>query len=630
MLRKVSFLLFSFLSLAGIAESQVLVVGGGPAGTSSGGGGTTITGGTCTNQFVKALNTAGVPTCVAITSNDIDSSIPTIAGTNTFTGRQDSSGAASTAPIKAGASTPGTCTAGKDLFFKTGASPVGQLLYACTSTNTWTLVGDGGGTTIVGGTCTNQFVKAIDTSGNITCATITSASVDTSIATTGGNINSSSQVVATTLTSPLPRSQGGLGAALVPGTAGNVIKSDGTNWLVGTPVAGGTCTNQVTTSISTLGAPTCTTVTSAYIDSSISTIAGTNTFTGRQDASGAASTAPIKSGTTLPGTCIAGKDIFYKTDATSGQNLYFCNTTNTWTQQLNSGSAGAPASATYITQTHDGTLSAEQALGDLATGILKNTITTGVLSIATSADLPQTLTGTSITTNGSITSPGYYRINCTCTVTLPDAVASGAGGTIAWRVIGGMPTIATVSSQTIGGGYGTARTTRIMVAGESANLESDGSNWFKISGESVALNVMLSRTSNGSTITAGTWTQVVMNNQVSGYAGMYDSTNGRATIIRPGIYNAFGGTNVSNIASASNFYTSIGLNAPNSSYATSQMPNSTGGSTTLSSTYSVQYSAAASDYIAIGNYIGSGGSSLVDVAFGVALPYLSVTEVSPW
>lgn len=43
---------------------------------------------------------------------------------------------------------------------------------------------------------------------------------------------------------------------------------------------------------------------------------------------------------------------------------------------------GAPTGATYITQTHDATLSAEQALGDLATGIVKNTTTTGILSIA--------------------------------------------------------------------------------------------------------------------------------------------------------------------------------------------------------------------------------------------------------
>lgn len=58
----------------------------------------------------------------------------------------------------------------------------------------------------------------------------------------------------------------------------------------------------------------------------------TNTFTGRQDASGAASTAPAKVGTSLPGTCVIG-ELYFKSDATAGQNIYECQSTNTWTQQ---------------------------------------------------------------------------------------------------------------------------------------------------------------------------------------------------------------------------------------------------------------------------------------------------------
>lgn len=49
--------------------------------------------------------------------------------------------------------------------------------------------------------------------------------------------------------------------------------------------------------------------------------------------------------------------------------------------------SGAPSTATYITQTADGGLSAEQALGSLATGILKSTTTTGVVSIADVNDI---------------------------------------------------------------------------------------------------------------------------------------------------------------------------------------------------------------------------------------------------
>lgn len=43
---------------------------------------------------------------------------------------------------------------------------------------------------------------------------------------------------------------------------------------------------------------------------------------------------------------------------------------------------GAPVGATYITQTPDATLSSEQALSTLATGIMKNTTATGVITIA--------------------------------------------------------------------------------------------------------------------------------------------------------------------------------------------------------------------------------------------------------
>lgn len=89
-------------------------------------------------------------------------------------------------------------------------------------------------------------------------------------------------------------------------------------------------------------------------------------------------------------------------------------------------SGGAPSSATYITQTHDATLSAEQALGDLATGILKNTTTTGVLSIATSgtdyAAASHDHTGTS--DGGKLTAPVLDSYAVLEEVSAPSAPAS--------------------------------------------------------------------------------------------------------------------------------------------------------------------------------------------------------------
>lgn len=60
---------------------------------------------------------------------------------------------------------------------------------------------------------------------------------------------------------------------------------------------------------------------------------------------------------------------------------------STWTLTVagGGGGGGAPTTATYITQTPDATLTNEQALSALATGIVVNTTATGVLTIYTGA-----------------------------------------------------------------------------------------------------------------------------------------------------------------------------------------------------------------------------------------------------
>jgi len=67
------------------------------------------------------------------------------------------------------------------------------------------------------------------------------------------------------------------------------------------------------------------------------------------DASGSAHTQPAKKGTAAgkPATCTQG-EIYFATDATAGQNLYFCTSTNTWTQQLNSGGGGGSGTVTVV------------------------------------------------------------------------------------------------------------------------------------------------------------------------------------------------------------------------------------------------------------------------------------------
>ena len=55
------------------------------------------------------------------------------------------------------------------------------------------------------------------------------------------------------------------------------------------------------------------------------------TQTKNVDFSGAPTTKPVKAGTALPATC-STNELFFKTNAAPGGNLYFCTATNTWTQ----------------------------------------------------------------------------------------------------------------------------------------------------------------------------------------------------------------------------------------------------------------------------------------------------------
>ena len=74
------------------------------------------------------------------------------------------------------------------------------------------------------------------------------------------------------------------------------------------------------------------------------------------------------------------------------------------------GGGGAPTSATYITQTPNASLSAEQALSALATGLLKVTTATGVLSTATAADLPSAIDAAKIA-DGSVSNTEFQFLN---------------------------------------------------------------------------------------------------------------------------------------------------------------------------------------------------------------------------
>lgn len=128
-----------------------------------------------------------------------------------------------------------------------GCVPTVSALLCYDSTNNKFTFGQNGSTVSFGvvGTCTNQAITAIFATGPPTCATITSAFVNNTIALTGTDINTSNQVTATHIA-------GGMNTDLaIFNATGNVVNYGGV-----------TCTNQVLASLTAAGAGGCHTVVS--------------------------------------------------------------------------------------------------------------------------------------------------------------------------------------------------------------------------------------------------------------------------------------------------------------------------------------------------------------------------------
>jgi hypothetical protein len=122
--------------------------------------------------------------------------------------------------------------------------------------------------------------------------------------------------------------------------------------------------------------------------------------------------------------------------------------------------ASAPVGATYITQTSNGTLTNEQALSALATGIVKNTTTTGVLSIAAQGTDYYAPAGTDVAladggTGASLTNPNADRI----------MFWDDSAGQITWLTPGTNLSITGTTLDATGGGGNSFET--ILVAGQS-------------------------------------------------------------------------------------------------------------------------------------------------------------------
>src|SRR5262249_35969587 len=79
------------------------------------------------------------------------------------------------------------------------------------------------------------------------------------------------------------------------------------------------------------------------------------------DFSAASATKPAKTGTSLPAGCAVG-ELFFKTNAPAGQNLFGCTAVNTWSQQS---TVGVPSTTGFTDRvlSNNGTTPDWRALG---------------------------------------------------------------------------------------------------------------------------------------------------------------------------------------------------------------------------------------------------------------------------
>ena len=289
-------------------DTNVTIVSGGTAhvitwagllGVARGGSGANLSATGGANQVVRQSSVGGAFTVSQLATANL-SDVANILFSNTsfafgaFTA--DFSGAAHTSPWKVGSlgALPGTCTIGEG-YFATNAV-IGQMVYECSATNTWTQ--ESGGISSL-----NALTAASQTFTNDANVTIVS----------GGTAH------VITWAGLLSVARGGSGA--------NLSATGGANQVVQQSTVGGPFTVSQLASANLSDAANI-----LFSNTNLTYGAFTSTF------AAAAHSTPWKVGVlaSLPGTCAIG-EAYFATNATAGQMIYECDTLNHWTQQLNSG-----------------------------------------------------------------------------------------------------------------------------------------------------------------------------------------------------------------------------------------------------------------------------------------------------
>jgi hypothetical protein len=254
-------------------------------------------------------------------------------------------------------------------------------------------------------------------------------------------------------------------------------------------------------------------------------------------------------------------------------------------------------------------------------------------------DLLRQLASAEISVTGAVTATISRMHVCSgttadYTVTLP-AASGNIGKLIGFRMFNALTKFVTLdgnSAETIDG-----LTTRVMWAGESAILLSDGTQWIKIAGKSIPLEAVCEARS-ATSIANNTLVRVNMTDTIrQSVETLVDLANDRVTVPRPGCYILSGMVSYERTGTTlagSEMYAQICINGTTGSTLPSALtvvPCSfvTGVGNYSHCTLSVTRRLAANDFVIIAGYQSS-GQTFTTRTVDVVRPFLSVLEVLSW
>jgi hypothetical protein len=300
-------------------------------------------------------------------------------------------------------------------------------------------------------TCTNQFIRNLSSSAAGTCATVANTDLANSSITLNGTAVSLGGTRTLTLASSDFVNQGTTSTVLHGNAAGN--PSFGKIVSADLNITATTCTNQFIRNLSTAAAGTCASVANADLANSATTVNGQTCTLGGTctvpAVTNIATTAPITGGPiTTTGTIGITDFVASGTSHARGAvpdpgltagTTKFLREDATW--QVPPSTSGAPIGAQYWTGAADATLSAEQNLGALATGLVLNTAGTPSTYAGTSCanQFPRSLNASGAATCASVANADLVNTattvnGVTCTLgspcTVPVGVTSFSAGNL--------------------------------------------------------------------------------------------------------------------------------------------------------------------------------------------------------